>query len=53
MFAHKLNLRGSEFIREGDGTSAAYASAEIPPSRINSVPQGRISPQASHHSFSR
>jgi hypothetical protein len=40
MFARKVNSRGSEFIREGTVTFAAYVLPEILPSRINSVPQG-------------
>ena len=31
---------GSEFIREGAGTSCSYVSPETLPSRMNSVPQG-------------
>ncbi len=38
MLACKYNTRGSEFIREEAGTSAACASPGVPPSRMNSVP---------------
>jgi hypothetical protein len=53
MFAHKLNLRGSEFIREGGRyiRSLCLSRNTAFPNKFS--PTGTHSPQASHHSFSR